>query len=227
MTTSADTNPATIADRVVKMQEGIAGHLPDEVLSAFSADQAGLDARGIPEGVAQPGDSLGDFDLLDVHGAPTTLSRELGGRTAVVVLYRGAWCPYCNLGLRAYQEDLVPTLDAKGIALVAISPQKPDGSLSSQEKNELSFTVLSDPGNTVAARLGVTTAPTEDAQAAQRVLGIDLADLNADGSYGLPMPTVLIVDATGVIRWIDVHPNYTTRTEVSDILGALATLPKQ
>ena len=110
---------------------------PDELLKTFSAEQAGLDARGIPDGVAQPGDSLGDFDLLDVHGEPTTLSRELRGRTAVVVLYRGAWCPYCNLALRAYQDDLVPTLDDKGIALVAISPQKPDGSLSAQEKNEL------------------------------------------------------------------------------------------
>src|SRR6202012_3601686 len=108
MTPSANTNPATIADRVAKMQEGIAGHLPDKVLSAFSAEQAGLDARGIPDGVAQPGDSLGDFDLLDVHGEPTKLSRELRGRAAVVVLYRGAWCPYCNLALRAYQDNLVP-----------------------------------------------------------------------------------------------------------------------
>jgi peroxiredoxin len=227
MSTSADTNPATIADRVAKMQDGIAGQIPDELLKAFSADQAGLDARGIPDGVAQPAESLGDFDLLDVHGAPTTLSRELSGRAAVVVLYRGAWCPYCNLALRAYQDDLVPTLDDKGIALVAVSPQKPDGSLSTQEKNELSFTVLSDPGNTIAARLGVTTAPTQDAQAAQRVIGVDLSDLNADGSDGLPMPTVVIVDATGVIRWIDVHPNYTTRTEVGEILAALHALPKE
>ena len=227
MTTSADTNPTRIADRVAKMHEGIAGTIPDEVLNKFSAEQAGLDARGIPDGVAQPGDSLGDFNLLDVHGAPTTLSRELGGRTAVVVLYRGAWCPYCNLALHAYQDHLVPTLDNKGIALVAISPQKPDGSLSAQEKNALSFAVLSDPGNTIATRLGVTTAPTQDAQAAQRVIGVDLSDHNADGSYGLPMPTVVIVDATGVIRWIDVHPNYTTRTEVSDILAALGTICKE
>lgn len=227
MTTSADTNPTTIAERVATMQDGIAGKIPNEVLNAFSADQAGLDARGIPDGVAQPGDSLGDFDLLDVHGAPTTLSRELSERTAVVVLYRGAWCPYCNLALRAYQDDLVPTLDDKGITLVAISPQKPDGSLSAQEKNELSFVVLSDPGNKIATRLGVMTAPTQDAQAAQRAIGVDLSDLNADGSYGLPMPTVVIVDAIGMIRWIDVHPNYTSRTEVGDILAALANQPKE
>jgi peroxiredoxin len=225
MTTAADANPTTIADRVAKMHEVMVGQIPDEVLGAFVAEQAGLDTRGIPTGIAEPGDTLGDFDLLDVHGAPTTLSTALGGRTAVIVLYRGAWCPYCNLALRAYQDDLAPALADKGIALVAISPQKPDGSLSAQEKNELAFTVLSDPGNKIANRLGVMTAPTQDAQAAQRAIGFDLPDANADGTYGLPMPTVVIVDGTGVICWIDVHPNYTTRTEASDILAALHTLP--
>src|SRR5271163_4366981 len=224
MTTSADTDPTTIADRVAKMQEGIAGQIPDDLLKTFSAEQAGLDARGIPDGVAQPGDSLGDFDLLDVHGEPTTLSRELRERPAVAVLYRGAWCPYCNLALRAYQEHLVPQLAQRDIPLVAISPQKPDGSLSTQEKNELTFTVLSDPGNQIATALGVLTAPTDDARAAQHTLGVDLPANNADGTYGVPMPTVVIVDSGGIIRWIDVHPNYTTRTEVADILDAVTVL---
>lgn len=224
MTTAANANITTIADRVAKLHEAMAGQIPDEVLGAFGAEQAGLDDRGIPTGIAEPGDILGDFDLLDVHGAPTTLSSARGGRAAVVVLYRGAWCPYCNVALHAYQDDLVPALADMGIALVAISPQKPDGSLSAKEKNELTFAVLSDPGNSIANRLGVMTAPTEDAQAAQRAMGIALADANADGTYSVPMPTVVIVDTTGVIRWIDVHPNYTTRTEVGDILAALNTL---
>jgi peroxiredoxin len=224
MATPTDANPATIADRVVKMHEGMSGTIPDAVRRAFGAEQAELDARGIPAGIAQPGETLGDFELLDVYGAPIALSTAVGGRAAVVVLYRGVWCPYCNLALRAYQDDLVPALADKGVSLVAISPQKADGSLSAKEKNELSFTVLSDPGNKIANRLGVITGPTDDAQAAQRAMGLDLSEANADGSLGLPMPTVVIVDATAVIRWIDVHPNYTTRTEVSDILAALDTL---
>jgi peroxiredoxin len=224
MTTDAYANPATIADRVAKMHEGMSGKIPDAALRAFGAEQAELDARGIPAGIAEPGDTLGDFELLDAHGAPIALSTAVGGRAAVVVLYRGVWCPYCNLALRAYQDDLVPALADKGVSLVAISPQKADGSLSAKEKNELSFTVLSDPGNKIANRLGVITGPTDDARAAQRAIGLDLPEANADGSLGLPMPTVVIVDATAVIRWIDVHPNYTTRTEVSDILAALDTL---
>lgn len=224
MTTAADANITTIADRVAKLQDGMAGQVPDDIVGAFAAEQAALDERGIPAGVAQPGEPLGDFNLLDVHGTPTTLSTARAGRVAVVVLYRGAWCPYCNLALHAYQEDLVPALADRSVELVAISPQKPDGSLSTKEKHELTFTVLSDPGNTIAKRLGVLTAPTDEARAAQRTMGISLTDANADGSHGVPMPTVVIVDAAGVIRWIDVHPNYTTRTEVGDILAALDTV---
>jgi peroxiredoxin len=218
--TTADAQ-RTIATRVDELHQGMAGQIPDGVLAAFGAEQAGLDARGIPEGVATPGTAAPDAQLLDVHGAPTTLAGALGGRTAVVVLYRGAWCPYCNLALRAYQEDLVPELARRGVTLVAVSPQKPDGSLSAQEMNDLSFTVLSDPGNQIATALGVLTAPTDDAQAAQRTIGLDLPATNADGTHAVPMPTTIVVDTSGTIRWIDVHPNYTTRTEVAEIVEAL------
>jgi peroxiredoxin len=224
MGTTADTNRATIADRVAQLESGMAGHLPDDVRSTFSAEQADLQAGGVPGGVAAPGDTMPDAQLLDVHGAPTTLAKVVSGRAAVVVLYRGAWCPYCNLTLRAYQEDLVPQLSQRDIPLLAISPQKPDGSLSTQEKNELSFIVLSDPANQIATALGVLTTPSEDARGAQHTLGLDLSEVNTDGTYGLPMPTVVIVDSAGVISWVDVHPDYTTRTEVADIVDALSAL---
>lgn len=223
MTTAADANITTIADRVAKLQEAMAGKVPDEIVGVFSAEQTELGERGIPAGIAEPGDLLGDFTLLDVHGASTTLSTARAGRVAVVVLYRGAWCPYCNLALHAYQEDLVPALADRGVELVAISPQKPDGSLSMKEKNELTFTVLSDPGNTIAKRLGVLTAPTDKARAAQRHRHL------VDRRKCRWQPRRAHADCRhrgrrGVIRWIDVHPNYTTRTEVGDILAALNAL---
>lgn len=218
-----DSTRSTIADRVARLHEDLAGQIPDAA-AAFGAEQADLAMAGVPPGSARPGDTLPDPELLDVHGVSTTLEAARDGRPAVIVLYRGAWCPYCNLALRTYQQDLVPLLDDLGIVLIAISPQKPDGSMTMQEKNELSFTVLSDPGNKVAAALGVLTAPAEDTPEAQRTIGIARTELNGDRTTGLPMPTVAAVDAAGVISWIDVHPDYTTRTEVADIVSALATL---
>jgi peroxiredoxin len=171
--------------------------------------------------VAQPGTRLPDGELLDVAGQPATLADTLGGKPAVIVFYRGAWCPYCNIALRTYQAQLVPVLTARGISLIAVSPQTPDGSLSTKEKKELTFTVLSDPGNRIARQLGILTAPSDGVQAANLQLGLDLTQVNADGTTGLPMPTVLITDAAGVIRWIDAHRDYTTRTEPGQILQAI------
>ena len=137
------------------------------------------------------------------------------------MFYRGAWCPYCNVALRAYEQELVPELKARGATMVALSPQKPDGSLSAQEANELSYTVLSDPGNQIAGKLGILMPNDEEVLTAQRSLGLDVAAVNADGTATLPLPTTVVLDADGVIRWIDVHPNFTTRSEPSDILAAL------
>jgi peroxiredoxin len=191
--------------------------------SAFDREQQQL-AELEPGGVIALGAQLPDAELLDVHGAATTLLRTLGGRRAVVIFYRGAWCPFCNMALSAYQTGLLPALIERGVGLVAVSPQKPDGSLTMQEKNELSFTVVSDQRNELATAAGILTAPSEEARAKQLELGLDLTAINADGTTTLPMPTTAILEPDGTVRWIDVHPDYATRSEPVEILAALDTL---
>ena len=215
------TSPSTIAQRVAEMHAVMPAEPPVEVMGAFAREQAELAASGLPAGIAPAGTVLPDAGLLDVHGTPTTLYAAAGGGTSVLVFYRGAWCPYCNIALSAYQEQLLPLLTGRGIPLVAVSPQKPDGSLTMQQKNGLAFTVVSDPGNAIATRLGILTGPSEDARAAQLQLGLDLAGVNADGTITLPMPAAVILDASHAVRWIDVHPDYTTRTEPAQVINAL------
>jgi peroxiredoxin len=215
------TTASTIAEQVASLHRASAGQLPAEVAEAFAAEQRDLSAAGHPSGVAEPGSRLPDGELLDVAGEPATLAETLGGKPAVIVFYRGGWCPYCNIALRTYQAQLVPALAERGISLIAISPQTPDGSLSTKEAKELTFTVLSDPGNQIAGQLGILTAPSDGTRAAQLQLGLDLTQVNADGTTALPMPTVVIADADGVIRWIDVHLDYTTRTEPGQVLQAV------
>jgi peroxiredoxin len=212
----------TIAEQVADHHRASAGQLPADVADAFAAEQRELAAAGRPAAKAAPGDRMPDGNLLDVAGQPTTLAAALGSRPGVIVFYRGGWCPYCNIALRTYQAQLVPALAEQGIPLIAISPQTPDGSLSTQETKELTFTVLSDPGNQIAGQLGILTAPSDGARAAQLQVGLDLTTVNADGTTTLPMPTVVIVDSAGVIRWIDVHADYTTRTEPGQVLAAIA-----
>ncbi|MGP3920821.1 peroxiredoxin-like family protein [Nonomuraea sp. 10N515B] len=216
-----NTTDQTYAERRATFLAEHTGQIPPEVRAALLAEQTALDAAGVSATVLGPGSTMPDDDLLDVHGRATTLEQARAGRTAVVVFYRGDWCPYCNLVFRTYQQQLVPALSALDIPLIAISPQRPDRSLSMRQINDLTFTVLSDPGNQIAHRLGILTAPSRDAHAAQLAMGIDVAAGNADGTTSMPMPTVVLIDADGVIAWIDVHPNYSTRTEPADILTAI------
>jgi peroxiredoxin len=218
------TAESTIADRVEEMHAAMAKEPPNEVMGAFGREQAELAAAGVPAGVAAPGTRLGDGNLLDVHRAPTSLHAAAADGLTVLVFYRGVWCPYCNVALAAYQQHLLPALTERGVRMIAISPQAPDGSLSMQQKHELAFTVLSDPGNGIARELGILTRPSDEARAAQLELGLDLTAVNADGTTGVPMPTVAILDADHVLRWIDVHPDYTTRTEPAEVLSALDQL---
>jgi peroxiredoxin len=216
---------ASISEQVAEHKAAAAGQMPPEVSAVFAAEQATLTAAGTPRAaVAKPGATLPDTPLLDAHGAITSLHAVTQGRPAVLVFYRGAWCPYCNIALSTYREQLAPQLAERDVALVAISPQKPDGSLTMQEKNELDFAVVSEPDNALAAALGILTAPSDDVLAVQVRFGIDLKSLNADETVSLPMPTVVILDAAHTIRWIDVHPDYTTRTEAAEILDALDSL---
>ena len=211
----------TIAGQVAAMADTPARQAPGEAMGVFARGQAELAAGGIPDGVIASGALLPDAGLFDPPGTPGMLQDAIGDQRAVVVLYRGAWCPCCAITLRTYQFELLPELTRRRAALVAISSQRPDGSLTMRQKHELTFTVLSDPGNQVARAAGVLSAPTTQARAAQLQLGLDLTRVNADGTAGIPMPTTMITDTDHIVGWVDVHPDYTTRSEPAQILAAL------
>ncbi len=217
--TLKDVAPPTITERVTEM----AAEPVNETTGAFPGEQADL-AASVPVGIAPAGTILPDAELLDIHGAATTLYAVAGDGPSVLVFYRGTWCPYCNIALSTYQEQLLPQLTERSIKLVAISPQKPDGSLTMQQNHELAFTVVSDPGNTIAGRLGILTQPSDEALAAQLQRGLDLTSVNADGTVTLPMPATVILDASHTVRWIDVHPDFSTRTEPQQVMDAFDTL---
>ncbi|HWD84563.1 MAG TPA: peroxiredoxin-like family protein [Solirubrobacteraceae bacterium] len=215
----------TIAEQLPRLRENIAESAPAEIAEIFLREQRAL-ASVTPEGIIEAGARLPDAELLDPHGQPITLSEALAGRPGVLVFYRGAWCPYCNLALRTYQAALVDELEGRGVQLVAVSPQRPDGSLTMQEKHGLRFPVLSDPGSALGRTAAIMTQPAEEALAAQLKLGLDLEAVNADGTPAIPMPTTVILDRDRIVQWVDVHPDYSTRSEPEQILAALDALAR-
>ncbi|WP_420368700.1 peroxiredoxin-like family protein [Curtobacterium sp. L1-20] len=218
----------TIAHQVETFNEGFTAQIGPELSAVFDGEQADLRAAGVPSSALGVGATAPDAPLTDPKGAATTLDAVRAGTPTVLVFYRGAWCPYCNLTLRTYQQELLPALQERGAQLVAVSPQTPEGTETAIANGELAFPVLSDPENVLAGRFGIVTEPSAAARAAHTQLGFDVADSNADDTARIPFPSVFVIDADGAVRFADVHVDYTTRTEVAtvveavDALGALA-----
>lgn len=222
----SETRSATpLAAQIADFNVGFGDAVGPELSAVFAGEQRDLTAGGLPSGVVKVGDQIAEAPLLTPDGAKTTLAAELASTAAVLVFYRGAWCPYCNLTLKHYQSELLPALTERGIRLIALSPQTPDGSSKAVENGELEFGVFSDPNGALIRDLGIHTQPSAEARAAHTALGFDVADSNFDGTAGIPFPSVLVVDAAGVVRFVDIHVDYTTRTEVDTIIAAVDETP--
>ncbi|MUK00504.1 redoxin domain-containing protein [Vibrio cholerae] len=177
-----------------------------------------------PAGIARVGDRLPEVVLRDAGGLPVRLSKVLGAAAAIIVFYRGSWCPYCSIALKTYQRELSPAVEAFGTRLLAISPQAPDSSVAAARDAGIHFALYADEGNTLAAHLGIVTTPSPESLRARAALGVDVVGSNMDRTAAIPFPTVVVADATGTIRLIDVRVDYTSRTETCDIIDALIAL---
>ena len=215
---------SSVNEQLDDFDRGFTKSIGPDLATVFAGEQSGLVRAGVPADAVAVGDTVPDVRLLDADGSPIDLSTALQDAPAVLVFYRGAWCPYCNITLRAYESDLAGVLRDRGVGLVAISPQRPDVSTALATEAALSFPVLSDPATALIRALHLRTEPTAEARAAQAAIGADVAGGNADATAGLPFPTVLLVDRDRRVVFVDVHVDYTTRTEVVDIVAALDLL---
>ena len=175
------------------------------------------------ERTIRAGDEAPDFTLEDPQGRTVSLGALLAAGPAVVTFYRGGWCPYCNIQLRAYQGVLAE-ITALGGRLVAISPQLPDGSLSTAEANKLTFDVLSDVGNRVARSYGLVWALPEELRAALRSNNKALPDINGDDSWELPVPATYVIARDRRVALAGIDVDYRNRLDPAAILDALRTL---
>jgi peroxiredoxin len=175
------------------------------------------------EKALKTGNHAPDFSLPNPAGRPVSLAGLLRGGPAVVTFYRGGWCPYCNLQLRAYQQVL-GEITALGAKLVAISPQLPDGSLSTAEVNQLSFDVLSDVGNHVARSFGLVYSLPDELRAALTSNNKALPGINGDDSWELPLPATYVVAPDHKIALAEIELDYRERLEPDAIVAAIRTL---
>jgi peroxiredoxin len=199
---------------------------PAEVRDAMGRADMELAASGITQRAWKAGDRAPDFCLPDARGGYVSLNGLLTAGPVALSFYRGGWCPYCNLELRALQQAL-PEITRLGARLVAVSPQTPHESLSTAKKNALAFPVLSDAGSATARSFGIAYDLAEELRPIYAHFGHDLPDKNGDESWVLPIPATYVIDRDGTIALAFVDVDYRNRLEPAEILTALQSLSKK
>ena len=151
----------TLSQQLEEYRAGWMLRVPAERRAAMERHIDHLLKSGVSANARQAGDHAPEIVLPDAHGRPLDVATLLAKGPVIVTFYRGGWCPYCNLELRAYQAVL-PRIIAAGARLVAISPEKPDDTVSTAEKNALTFPVLSDIGQKVGKAFGLVYSFTDE-----------------------------------------------------------------
>jgi peroxiredoxin len=177
----------------------------------------------VAERALRVGEKLPTVVLPDATGRTVDVRELLAQGPVVISFYRGSWCPYCNLELRALQS-MLPDFAKLGASLVAISPELPDRSLSLAEKNDLAFPVLSDAGNGVARQFRLTHRIAAEVVEYQRGNGNDVAAFNGSDVAEVPLPATYVIDGEGVVRFAFVSADYTQRADPDVVLAAVREL---
>ncbi|MBB6125259.1 redoxin domain-containing protein [Sphingobium subterraneum] len=211
---------------------GLLGELHEERLRTWPPEDLELNIRQRrelveafdPSKIKSVGEQLDNFEFVDVKGGRFTLDDVAKGGAAVLIVFRWATCPSCNVALPYYQRNLWPQLREMGVPLVAISQQVPEKLIEIQTSHGLEFTVASDPGNRFSNDLGITFSSNKDVHTWLAVKEFDLPGILGSNSTDLPQTTALVIDQARTIRFIDVQPDWLIRTEAEPIVDSVKAL---
>jgi peroxiredoxin len=197
--------------------------VPAEILATMAQATEELKRSGVEDRALKTGDTMPDFELPNQHGERRRLSDYLAKSPVVLNIYRGGWCPYCNMEMKALRDALAE-IESHGAQLVGLAPETPDKAMSTAERHGIAIDILSDAGNKVAEQMGLVFELPQALRPIYEKFGTDLADYNGDDSFKLPVPATYIIGQDGVIVYDFVNADYTLRLEPSEIVAKLATL---
>lgn len=209
-----------LSEQLTKMRERAEERFPAPTLATMRQATQHLIASGIVGESIAEGERAPQFSLPNAKGEMVASADLLAKGPLVVSFYRGGWCPYCNVELRALQERL-PEIAALGASLVAVSPETPDHALATADENGLAFEVLSDHGNSVARAFGLVFKLAEELRPIYQKFGIDLIKQNGEESYELPLAATYVIAGDGTVRKAFVDPDYTRRLDPEEVVAAL------
>ncbi|MEM6718859.1 MAG: peroxiredoxin-like family protein [Bacteroidota bacterium] len=203
-----------------KYANASAQKIPQEAQATMRQAIDDLVASDMLSKAFKTGDKLPEIRLSNAIGNIVNVHDILKQNKVIIAFYRGNWCPYCNIQLRALQQA-IPEFEAKEAKLVVIGPEAPDNSLTTKEKHELTFEVLSDIDNKVARSLNLVYQLPEDLQKLYKQFGIDLDTNQGNENQELPIAATYVVAQDGTISYHFLEEDYKLRADPQEILAAL------
>jgi len=188
------------------------------IFCALLAGAALARAETIPSAL-KVGDSIPDVTLRAVEDKEVRLRKLVADKPAVLVFYRGGWCPFCNLHLQSLagiQDDLA----REGVQLIAISMDQPSKLRETMQKDKLDYTLLSDSDAKAVKAFGISYKVDDATLEMLKTHNVDLDAATGNSNHILPHPAVFVVSTKGVIRFVHVNPDFKVRLEPSKVLEA-------
>ncbi len=192
--------------------------------------QVNIDQRKLLEDIAdrdefvKAGDVVAPFVLPEVDGGVVDLAKVLKRGPAVLIFFRFAGCPACNIALPYYQRNLYPALRDLGATLVAVSPQRGDRLVEIKRRHDLSFLVATDTDNALGRKFGILYSFDEPSRQAALKKGAHIGETTGTGTWELPMPAVIVIGTDRVVQFADVSPDWLVRTEADPVIEAVRHL---
>jgi len=169
----------------------------------------------------QVGEQAPQFTVQQVDGSDYDFNPRQRQRPALIITFRGGWCPFCNMQLQELRH-VVPELKASGYEVLFLSADRPEILYSSlkDENQQLDYTILSDADMQAASALGIAfKIPAADIER-MATAGLDLEAATGNALHALPVPAVFIVDAAGIVRFAYVNPDYRVRLSADKVRAA-------
>jgi peroxiredoxin len=184
-----------------------------------------LRQSGIIGKALKKGQKFIDFELPNISGSKVKLSDELKKGPVVLTFYRGGWCPYCNLQLKAYQDHLDEFKKAGG-QLIAVSPESMESANTTVKKNDIKFQILTDNLNKEARKYGLVFKLSDELKQVYLKAGLDVQKNQGNNSWEVPIPATYVINTDGEVVYSFLNVDYVKRAEPIDIIESLKSLNK-
>jgi peroxiredoxin len=169
------------------------------------------------------GDHLPDFALADGAGRIWTSQELLDRGPLVLALFRGGWCPYCELTMAALEEAR-PAIEALGARPVGVMPEPARQLAGTARARGLAYLLLSDPANRFARMCGLAYELSPGHVRIHRERGRDLPRLHGDTTWRLPVPAVFVIEPDARVAYAFSDADPARWPDPEELLASLADL---